>query len=397
VGTAGYATAGAYNDAVAALTPDHWYHLDEDIDTVGDVFGGGPATDSGFAGTLIDGTYLGSFAENETIDPTAAHPGVPGPPLPGFDSSNTALDANNAGSVSLGSNVDWSNPVMTVATWFKVGNGFPGGSDGGDRIWTNNQNDATTSFQLTLGGGANIVVGIDPALGAGEGVTDPYSTGNFQVVDTGGYAGGTVAGTGVKNIKNSEWHHIVASRNGADINNVILVIDGVHYPPSTWSNSTDSWGTTGTNAQIATRTEGDGGGSMHVLNGPIDEAAIWLGRQLTVQESLDLYAAAVQSVDEGDSNGDGKIDGLDYLAWAGNYGKQDLGVFEANGRPGYLTVHGAVNGDYNYDNIVDGLDYLDWASNFGQGPNDSTSVPEPGSIALAVLACLGVCTVRRRR
>jgi hypothetical protein len=136
---------------------------------------------------------------------------------------------------------------------------------------------------------------------------------------------------------------------------------------------------------------------MHVLNGPIDEAAIWLGRQLTVQESLDLYAAAVQSVDEGDSNGDGKIDGLDYLAWAGNYGKQDLGVFEANGRPGYLTVHGAVNGDYNYDNIVDGLDYLDWASNFGQGPNDSTSVPEPGSIALAVLACLGVCTVRRRR
>ena len=217
--------------------------------------------------------------------------------------------------------------------------------------------------------------------------------GNFQIVDSAHTAGGTVAGTGVKNIKNSEWHHVVASRNGPLIEDVILVIDGVHYPPSTWSNSTDSWGTTSTDAQIATRTPGDGGGSQHVLNGPIDEPAIWLGRQLTVQEALDLYAAAVQSDVEGDANDDDAVDGLDYLVWADKFGDQDLGVFEANLRPGYLTVHGAAYGDFNYDNVVDGLDYLAWAGNFGAG----VAVPEPGSMMLAVMACLGFCSVRRRR
>ncbi|MCA9101773.1 MAG: PEP-CTERM sorting domain-containing protein, partial [Planctomycetales bacterium] len=359
----------------------------------GPLVGGGAAVDSGFAATLINGTYGGVFGFDATYDPTTANPAQPGPPLPGFDPSDVAFDANNKGSVSLGSNVNWSEPTMTVTAWFKVGNGFPGGSDGGDRVWTNNQNDASTSLQITLGGGANIVVGINPALGAGEGVTDPYSAGNFQIVDSSHTAGGTVAGTGVKDIKNSEWHHVVASRNGPDIDDVILVIDGVNYPPSSWSNSTDSWGTTSTDAQIATRTPGDGGGSLHVLNGLIDEVAIWLDRQLTVEEALTLYGAAVQSAVEGDSDGNGAVDGLDYLTWAANFGKKDLGVFESGGDPGYLTVHGAVNGDFNYDNVVDGLDYLRWASNYGIS---SSVVPEPGSLVLAALALLGLAAVRRR-
>lgn len=387
--TAGYATAGAYNDAVAALQPDHWYHLDEDVDEAGPFVGGGAAVDSGFAGTLIDGVYEGDF--DFTPDGTLGFAGAPGPPLPGFDASNTALDANGKSAVDLGTNVPWSNSVMTVATWFQVGNGFPGGSDGGDRIWTNNQGSSATSFQLTLGGGANFVIGINPALGAGEGVGAPYSAGNFQINDA-SHLGG--AGTGVKNIKNSEWHHVVASRDGPNIDDVTLVIDGVYYPPSTWSNSTDSWGTTTTNAKIATRSNAP---HSHNLNGTIDEPAIWLGRALTIEESMGLYAAAVQSVTEGDSNADGKVDGLDYLTWAENFGKQDLGVLEANGKPGYLTVHGAVSGDYDYNNVVDGLDYLAWAGNFGQGPNDGAAVPEPGSIVLAALACLGLCATRRRR
>ena len=124
--TAGQSSAGAYRDAIAALQPDHWYHLDEDATEVGIGFGGGTAVDSGFAGTQIDGTYGGITAADDNYDPATGNAAQPGPPLPGFDPSNVSFDANNKASISLGPNAAWSNSVMSVATWFKVGNGFSG-------------------------------------------------------------------------------------------------------------------------------------------------------------------------------------------------------------------------------------------------------------------------------
>jgi hypothetical protein len=66
-----------------------------------------------------------------------------------------------------------------------------------------------------------------------------------------------------------------------------------------------------------------------------------------------------------DGNLDGKVDGLDYLRWAANYGDDP-----ADDPPGTPQ-----NGDYNNDGKVDGLDYLLWAGHYGEGLAVVASVP----------------------
>ena len=84
----------------------------------------------------------------------------------------------------------------------------------------------------------------------------------------------------------------------------------------------------------------------------------------------------------GDGNGDGWVDGLDYLLWAGNFGTH----------PG---IDGSADdGDYNDDGWVDGLDYLLWAGNFGS--HVATAVPEPSGAALVVVGLLWCVALRRR-
>ncbi|MCA9101219.1 MAG: PEP-CTERM sorting domain-containing protein [Pirellulales bacterium] len=83
----------------------------------------------------------------------------------------------------------------------------------------------------------------------------------------------------------------------------------------------------------------------------------------------------------GDGNGDGWVDGLDYLLWAGAFGTHP-------GPDGDIS-----DGDYNDDGSVDGLDYLQWAGHYGT--HATTDVPEPSSLAL-LLGCLTAASVRRR-
>ncbi|MEZ6072202.1 MAG: DUF1559 domain-containing protein [Pirellulales bacterium] len=90
---------------------------------------------------------------------------------------------------------------------------------------------------------------------------------------------------------------------------------------------------------------------------------------------LDLWRAALGT--PGDGNGDGKVDGLDYLLWAENFG--DNPADDPPGSP--------ANGDFDDDGKVDGIDYLVWASHFGQGSNDAVAVPEPATYLLAGCAC----------
>lgn len=54
----------------------------------------------------------------------------------------------------------------------------------------------------------------------------------------------------------------------------------------------------------------------------------------------------------GDANGDGKVDGLDYVIWLNNYNQQ--------------TGNGAKDGDFNTDGKVDGLDYVIWLNSYGK-------------------------------
>lgn len=333
-----------YRTAVEALTPNHYWHLDEMEGAAGTT-----ALDS--AGSL-DGTYAGffdaMFNEGEI--------GVDGPEgetganiAPG----NLAFAANNAASVNLGPGADLANTTMTYAGWFKTN-----GSEGGDRLWTNNQTDGNVSFQIFFGGGfgdtaASIGIGLNPAINGfpASGLPSGSGVGNFHIPDS------------LVPTKDDQWHHIVASRSGNNIEDVIVVIDGVNYGPDTWRDSTDTWGTTGSEAHIATRTPPDGGGAQQALNGRTDEVAIWLGRQLTIEESIGLYNAAFGAT--GDFDGDGDVDGADFLDWQQN-----------DGTPGGLT---------------------EWQNSYPAGAlAAANAVPEPNTLALIVMCSLGVAVKRRR-
>lgn len=328
-----------YESTVLGLSPSHYWRLNETtIGTAADSVGG------------LDGTHAGFFDEGE------GEVGVAGPPVPGLGTENLAFGANNFASVGLGPGSALAASTMTVAAWFKEN-----GSQGGDRLWTNNQSDGNVSFQIFFGGGtgdqaASLGIGLNPAVNGFpvEGLPSGPDVGNFHISEN------TVA------TKDNEWHHIVASRNGNNIEDVIVVIDGVNYGSDTWADSTDTWGTTGTDAQIATRTPGDGGGSQHALNGPVDEVAVWLNRQLTVEESIALYNSAVSVGIPGDFTGDGDVDGDDFLEWQ-----------RTDGTSGGLSA---------------------WQDNYGPAASAGvTSVPEPAALTLIMMFGVGFASMRRRK
>jgi hypothetical protein len=329
-----------YRTAVEALNPTHYWRLDET--------GGGAGTIAVNSTGGVNGTYAGFF------EPGEGEIGVEGPPV-NIAPGNLAFNANNFASVDIGPGAAMAAPTMTIAAWFKTN-----GSEGGDRLWTNNQTDPNTSFQIFFGGGsgdtaANIGIGLNPAVNGfpAAGLPSGPGVGNFHITET------------KVPVKDNQWHHIVASRNGNNIEDVIVVIDGVYYGPDQWSDSTDTWGTTGSNAQIATRTPGDGGGSQQALNGPVDEVAVWLNRQLTVAEAIGLYQAAIGS--PGDFNGDGVVDGADFLVW-----QRD------DATPGGLDA---------------------WKANYGAGAGATIAaagVPEPASLTLIGLCGLAIACRRRR-
>ena len=68
--------------------------------------------------------------------------------------------------------------------------------------------------------------------------------------------------------------------------------------------------------------------------------------------SLTPTATPTNAAKPGDANGDGKVNGADYLVWFNNYKKS--------------TTQGPSAGDFNGDTIVNGADYIVWFSNYNK-------------------------------
>ena len=77
----------------------------------------------------------------------------------------------------------------------------------------------------------------------------------------------------------------------------------------------------------------------------------------------------------GDFNGDGNVDGADFVIWQSNF-------------PNNTGLATLDMGDANGDGNVDGADFVIWQSNFPTISGSVTPVPEPGSLLLALGAAL---------
>ena len=134
-------------------------------------------------------------------------------------------------------------------------------------------------------------------------------------------------------------------------------------------------------ASINTSTAGSFS-AMYTLNFSDENlpGASGLG-SLTLNLSGTVEAAAF--IDTADFDGDGDVDGRDFVVWQRGFG----------------TGSTLETGDANNSGTVDGDDLLIWQGQYGQEPGEfaaASAVPEPTSAALVVLCLTSILGIRRR-
>lgn len=385
--------AAAYQDTVISLEPAYYYELNEQepgpiVDTMGnapdgtlngDYSGGGPAI--GVPGPdflLFQGAWTESGWDKEFVGIEI--------PITGLGEDNTAHFSNNSGHIDLGQNDLFGAPTMSVAMFAKGG----GNAQGGDRLFTNNLADPTRSFQIVVGN-SGIVVSFDPTQDSCTGLPDEDCAHRTLKLPGQGDATGSGAGadTGLIGTANG-WWHIVATTEGETAleraANLRFYLNGEDRSADMRA-GTDGWGRDDFPAKIGGRRGNPTDSTTH--SGWQDEVAIWLGKALSTEEAISLFDAAVGNTPppvSGDTNGDGKVDAV------------DLNVVGINWQ---MTVDppGPANGDFDNSGFVDASDLnilgVNWQ--FGVGQAAATAVPEPNSAACAILSCVLVLGLLRKK
>jgi len=132
-----------------------------------------------------------------------------------------------------------------------------------------------------------------------------------------------------------------------------------------------------------------------IPNTYIDDVAFWQGYappdvvaglfdgSISISDAAGLMTLPGATAD---FDGDGYVDGTDFLTWQRNFGLDDVATMAV------VLEDGDANGDLK----VDGLDLAIWETEFGSvlPSNSTTSVPEPSSAAL--LGILGITLLNLR-
>jgi hypothetical protein len=261
--------ASVYQDAVRSLSPSFYYELNE-TDTAG-----GAADSTGHAAAA--GEYNGDYDDGPMV-------GIPGPEevyggiaVPGVGGeSNLAHISNNAGHITLGPGEAYGANAMTVALFIKAGQG----AQGGDRVFTNNLEDPTKSFQIVIGNNG-LVLAVDPSE------TGELAERTLYLEDNSGHDTSFLQ-------EASGWFHVVASTEGADgaerASNLKIWVNGVDRTENLIPDVV-GWGTDTGLAKIGGRRDDPTDTTTH--SGGQDEVTIWLNRVLTEGEVQSLWQAAL--------------------------------------------------------------------------------------------------------
>lgn len=261
--------AGAYQDAVKSLSPSFYYELNESDTAGGAVDSTGNAAAAGeYNGDYDDGPVVGIPGPEEVYGGIAV-PGVGG-------ESNLAHLSNNAGHITLGPGEAYGANAMTVALFIKAGQG----ADGGDRVFTNNLEDPTKSFQIVIGNNG-LVLAVDPSE------TGELAERTLYLEDNSGFDRSFLQ-------EESGWFHVVAATEGADgeerASNLRIWVNGVNRTDNLMPDVV-GWGTDTGMAKIGGRRETATDSTTH--SGGQDEVAIWLNRVLTEGEVQSIWQAAI--------------------------------------------------------------------------------------------------------
>jgi hypothetical protein len=204
------------------------------------------------------------------------------------------------------------------------------------------------------------------------------------------YAGFYNAGPRTANlIPQSQWIHVVWTRVGGNdsASGTTLYVNGQSVALEQDPSLNPGFLTAGAINVNATQFRINRGRDFlpggRFFTGRMDELALY-DRVLSPAEVAEHFAAAGLTLVPGDFDGDGDVDGADFVAWQTNFPKAS----EAT-RP---------QGDADGDGDVDGADFVVWQTNFPYPPSPGAApVPEPAGWSLCLVCFAGLAKWIRRR